>query len=240
MTEMNKFLEKIYKVAEFVTKVYFTNILWVVFAFPFFLSVFALAINLNSNPEIFKENFWQMITLLLILSPITIFPSSSALTHIIRKMVLKKPINSLFKEFFKGFKTNFKNSFLGGLIFSILIFILIYCVWFYGMNSLFMSGISLLFLTTTLGVSFLYTCTIVHQKVGVVEGLKSAIYLVFFNPLQTLIIIIVNFSAIMLSAKYTFLIIFFLGSFLYWNIFIRFKRIINELEKAKNIKKEMT
>lgn len=85
--------------------------------------------------ELFSRKFWKffqvnLLYILFCIPIVTIGPATSAMTQVMRKYVLEKPI-FLFDEFFNAFKKNFKQSFFIGLIDVALIFLFAFSFIFY-------------------------------------------------------------------------------------------------------------
>ena len=235
MISENKFLDKLYTVCQWVTKVYVSNLLWILFSIPVFITIYALAIQLNSNADIFMATFWPCITLIIVISPITLFPSTAALISIVRKWILKKEINSLFMDFVEGYKNNFKNSFKGGVVFAIVSFLLLTSIWLYGQLGTFMSIIlyylCIILLVLTCISSMFYISMIVHTESKWTIALKTSLIISIIYPLETIIMTVVTTSAIMLCMKYTFLAPLIIGTFVTWYGFWRFERLYEKMLK---------
>ncbi len=85
--------------------------------------------------DLFSRKFWKLFQLNLIymlfcLPVVTIGPATAALTHVMRKFILEKPI-FIYSEFFTAFKKNFKQSVILGIVDVALAALVIYSLIFY-------------------------------------------------------------------------------------------------------------
>jgi uncharacterized membrane protein YesL len=108
-----------YRISEWIMRLSVINVLWVLCSIPVF---FLLLAGLTSQSA---DAFVQMIPLLAIVVPFTLFPATSAMFAVARKWVTGEEDVPLLKTFFRGYKENYIQSMVGGIIF-VLIFVIIY------------------------------------------------------------------------------------------------------------------
>jgi uncharacterized membrane protein YesL len=239
-----------YRISEWIMRLSVINVLWVLCSIPVF---FLLLAGLTSQSA---DAFVQMIPLLAIVVPFTLFPATSAMFAVARKWVTGEEDVPLLKTFFRGYKENYIQSMVGGIIF-VLIFVIIYVNYrFYVGQGNTLKLLSIVFIAFTIVVStalFNFFSIMVHLHMKVLQIIKNAILITIGNPINSIMILICNGVIVYISVvKFTFLIPFFMGSimatFTFWQFYRGFQKLqskqqaLEEKERERNeeLEKEKT
>lgn len=113
----------LYRLTEWISRIAFSNILWVLCSAPFLFFVimkFLFYATGQGGPNEQITLNWAMG----ISAPFTVFPATSALFTVVRKWVMGNTDLGTFKVFFGGYKENYKKSMLGGIAYTLLIVIM--------------------------------------------------------------------------------------------------------------------
>jgi uncharacterized membrane protein YesL len=217
-----------YRISEWIMRLSVINVLWVICALPFFL-LGLLLLQAESLDQLVSN-----LILIAIVSPFTLFPSTSAMFSVARKWLTGEEDAPLFKTFFRGYKENFVQSMLGGFLYAIIAVILYTNFKYYGNQAGIFGVLKFLVLTLTalIGVSFFHFFSIVaHLHMKFFQILKNAILISIGHPMRSLSMIICNGVVVYISfAYFTFLIPFFMGSLIAVISFWHFNLIFGKLQ----------
>lgn len=185
------FIGLLYALSEWIMRFSIINLLWVIFNIPIlYIVVTSLFIE-----QI--EVLLLFIILLAILSPILLFPATTALFASVRDWIMKNEgYGELIRSFCHYYKENYKKSLLGGTIFTG-----IWVVWggdlYYFMNQ----NMIMVYIFIILGI-ILYVWTInffavtAHYRVKLFASLKNALFITIGSPM--LMIKVIMSSGIMI------------------------------------------
>lgn len=216
------------------------NVLWVLCSIPVF---FLLLAGLTSQSA---DAFVQMIPILAIVLPFTLFPATSAMFAVARKWVTGEEDVPLLKTFFRGYKENYLQSMVGGIIF-VLIFVIIYVNYrFYVGQGNTLKLLSIFFIAFTFVVStalFNFFSIMVHLHMKVLQIVKNAILITIGNPINSIMLLICNGVIVYFSvAKFQFLIPFFMGSimatFTFWQFYRGFQKLQSKQQALEEKERE--
>src|SRR5690625_4029009 len=143
--EMKGLTGLIYRVSEWIMRVFVINVLWVLCSFP---SSPLMILLFNHMPWENAADMYYMYVLWGLLTPITFFPATTAVFTVVRRWQMGDTDVPLFSTYFRGFKDNFKQSFFGGLLYVILIGLLAINIYFYSfvLDESILSALSFLFI----------------------------------------------------------------------------------------------
>lgn len=225
-----------YRISEWIMRLSVINVLWVICALPFFL----LGLLLLQTESL--DQLISTLILLAIVSPFTLFPSTSAMFAVARKWLTGEDDAPLFKTFFRGYKDNFLQSMLGGILYALIAVVLYTNFKFYGNQAGTFGILKFLVLTLTalIGVSFFHFFSIVtHLHMKFFQILKNAILISIGHPIRSLSMIICNGFIIYISfTTFTFLIPFFMGSLIAVVSFWHFNLIFGKLQTKQQALEE--
>jgi uncharacterized membrane protein YesL len=217
-----------YRISEWIMRLSVINVLWVICALPFFL-LGLLMLQTESLDQLVSN-----LILIAIVSPFTLFPSTSAMFSVARKWMTGEEDAPLFKTFFRGYKENFVQSMIGGIVYALIAVILYTNFNFYGTQAGTFGVLKFLVLTLTalIGVSFFHFFSIVvHLHMKFFQILKNAVLISIGHPIRSLSMIICNGVVIYISfTTFTFLIPFFMGSLIAVISFWHFNLIFGKLQ----------
>jgi uncharacterized membrane protein YesL len=225
-----------YRISEWIMRLSVTNVLWLVTAFPvvfFVLNIFVAQDESQVQASLFA---------IAVLSPFTLFPSTSAMFALARKWVTGDEDVSLLKTFFRSYKENYVQSMIGGILFMIMLGVLFFNFRFYSgqtgyaglLSYLFIALFVLLFLAI-----FNFFCIVVHLHMKTFQVFKNALLITIGQPVRSFLIGISNLAILWISlTKVTFLIPFFMGSLMaivtFWHFNSGFRKIMNKQEALEN------
>ncbi|WP_238323053.1 YesL family protein [Gorillibacterium massiliense] len=229
----------LYRIMEWIMRLAVINVLWIVFALPFFY--FALA-GLVS-PEI--TNLSTVLLPLGILAPFTLLPSSAAMFTIARKWTTGEADVPLWKTFFNGYKENYVKSMLGGIIFIVIGGVLYANYHFYLSSKGMIAYLSILFLVfmVFLGAAMINFLSItVHFHMKLMQVVKNSLLITIGQPINSIFLLVANGVILYISLfKFTFLIPFFMGSLMatvsFWNFHRSFVKIQERVKKNEENEK---
>ncbi|MEY9092766.1 YesL family protein [Paenibacillus sp. RC84] len=228
-----------YRISEWIMRLSAINLLWILCSIPFFF--FALAGLTSGQADIMM----QSLVLMGILAPFTLFPSTAAMFTVARKWVTGDEDVPLFKTFFRGYKENFLQSMIGGIAFVLFALILFVSYRFYaGLDSA-LSLLSYMFLAMgilLIGAFFNFFCIMSHLHMKVFQIIKNAILLTIGNPVTSVMTIIGNVAIVIISFRFSFLLVFFAGSvsatFSFWQFNRSFEKIKRKQEAMEEAERE--
>lgn len=220
-----------YRISEWIMRLSVINILWVICAIPFFLLGLVLLQSQTGDQVV------QTLFLMAVVSPFTIFPSTAAMFTVARKWLTGEEDVPLLKTFFRGYKENFLQSMLGGFIYILLGVILYTNFRFYGSQTGVFGVLRFLVLSLTvvLMISLFHFFSIMtHLHMKLFQIVKNAILITIGNPIRSLSMMVLNVIILYVSfAIFTFLIPFFMGSFIAIVSFWHFNLIFGKLQEKQ-------
>ncbi|ALS21010.1 YesL family protein [Paenibacillus naphthalenovorans] len=220
-----------YRISEWIMRLSVINILWVICAIPFFLLGLVLLQSQTGDQVV------QTLFLMAVVSPFTIFPSTAAMFTVARKWLTGEEDVPLLKTFFRGYKENFLQSMLGGFIYILLGVILYTNFRFYGSQTGVFGVLRFLVLSLTvvLMISLFHFFSIMtHLHMKWFQIVKNAILITIGNPIRSLSMMVLNVIILYVSfAIFTFLIPFFMGSFIAIVSFWHFNLIFGKLQEKQ-------
>ena len=240
----------LYRISEWIMRLSFINILWIVCALPFFY-FFGSGILSVLNGLVPEEELLDFIKswaiLLGVLAPFTFFPSTAAMFTVARKWVTGEADVPLFKTFFKGYKENFKQSLLGGLIYALIIVILVIDYFVYREQISFVAYIFITFLVLVVISLFNFFSMIVHYRMTTFQLIKNAMLLTLGKPVRSFTTLIMSGVVLYVSFfQFQWLLMFFTGSIIaflaYWNfniIYIKLQEQVENMKKSEEVEPEI-
>ncbi|WP_062350628.1 YesL family protein [Bacillus kwashiorkori] len=206
---------------EWITRICFSNIIWLLFNLPIIYFAFNLLVSTNPNQLITNMLF------IIILSPFLFFPSTTALFGITRKWVMGELDIKLIKSFFKYYKENYIRSVIGGLLLTVLwVFLFIDYFYFSTINS------PIFYLFLAVGI-FMLAFTInffsitVHYEVKLFPTLKNCFQLALGRPVHTIGIAAITIITVYISFNLPFLLLLGTGSIIAYSCFKIFNLGLN-------------
>ncbi|KIL38577.1 membrane protein [Gordoniibacillus kamchatkensis] len=238
--EMKGLMGGFYRISEWIMRLSVTNLLWIVCSIPFF---YLLLVGVISGVEVFQ----QSLILMAIVAPFTLFPATAALFTVARKWVTGEGDVPMFKTFFRGYKENYVQSMVGGILYAVIGVILFVNYRFYLTQAGSLKLLSVLFITFAvilIASLFNFFSIIVHLHMKTLQIVKNALLITIGNPIASVSLVVCNGIIVWVStAKFTFLIPFFMGSlmaaFSFWIFHRSFSRLqqkqqeLAEKEQAK-------
>ncbi|WP_372663888.1 YesL family protein [Cohnella sp.] len=228
--EMRGMMGGFYRLSEWIMRLSVTNVLWLLTSFPFWF----IMLNLLSAETV--DQLKQVIILLAIVAPFTLFPATSALFSVARKWVLGDTDVPLIKTFFRSYKHNFKQAMIGGIFYALLFAILIidYQVYLKEITGFQLVAYLFIALMFMLLVSLLHFFSLLsHFHMKTFQLLKNALILTIGRPIRSLIMVLGAAAVIYMSTRFTFLIPFFFGSIIAVYTFYNFNLVIQKMMLLK-------
>jgi len=224
-----------YRISEWIMRLSVTNVLWILTAFPVFLLVLPLFMAGS------EEQVQQIFFLIAVLSPFTLFPSTSAMFALARKWVMGDGDVPLLKTFFRSYKENYLQSMVGGLLFMVLFAILFFNFRFYSGLEGYAGMLAYLFIALTVMTMlamFNFFCIVVHLHMKTLQVVKNALLITIGQPIRSLLIGISSFAVLYISlTQFTFLLPFFTGSLIaivtFWHFYNGFRKIVTKQEELE-------
>lgn len=225
--EMNGLMGGLYRICEWIMRFSVTNVLWVLCAIPVFY--LGLVMLVSETPD----QVVSVMTLMAVLSPFLLFPSTAAMFTVVRKWVLGDVDVPLVKTFFRGYKENYLQSMVGGIIYTLLFYIMYVNYRFYLNMDNGLEALSLVFvvLAVVLAVSVFYFFSIMtHLHMKLLQIIKNSLILTIGRPVTSILIALTNVFIIVVSFRWTFLIPFFMGALIAYMTFFHFNRMFVKLQ----------
>ncbi|WP_066195780.1 YesL family protein [Gracilibacillus timonensis] len=224
--ELGGFIGVIYKISLWITRLTTVNLLWFFFNLPIWFFVYNLLL---------VETVSQLVLtgiIIFILSPLLLFPATTAMFAIVRKWVMGDEINIL-SSFWRYYREEYKKSILGGFVFVFIWTLLAINCYFYlntNENGLFLAFFILLtFILFVISLQFF--SIIVHAQTTLFTALKNAMFFTLGNPILTIELSLISGLFIYISLKeFTFLIPFFTGAIISYFAFSGFYRKYKKLD----------
>jgi uncharacterized membrane protein YesL len=159
--------------------------------------------NLNTIVDLFLLNLlWVIASLPLI----TFFPATAAMFGVVRKRILKKESEGIFKSFFKMFKENSKPSFIISILWSVFaVFLFFDYVYIHPETSVFQL---ILYVVWVIGLVLFSAISIyifpimVHFDLSWKIVIRNAFFFSLMNPVITILILIVGGIGVVLLYIY--------------------------------------
>ncbi|MEK3734297.1 MULTISPECIES: YesL family protein [Paenibacillus] len=244
--EMKGAMGGLYRLTEWITRIAFSNVLWVLCTSPFLFILLTKYLMAVQTPEAHNE---QLLSnwILAILSPFVLFPATAALFTVVRKWVMGNPDVSVFKTFFKGYKENYKHSMIGGIVYTLLFVIMYvdYTVYMTQLEGFQLVGIVMLVLLLVVFVSlFNFFSMTVHYEMKITQILKNSILLTLIRPFRVFstlagsaVLIYIGFQMPVLFMFFLFCLIALLAFF---NFYATFMKMQEQQEKMRLAEEENT
>lgn len=220
-----------YVIAEWISRISITNLLWNVLAAPFMFAILFPLFVLNVGIDPNAGNTMSLLTtgglIAAVLAPFLFFPATAAMFACARKWVLGEEDVPIFKTFFKAYKQNYLQSMIAGLFYVVILVVLIIdYVYFTKMTSkyeflgyFFIVGISIVVMAMLYFFSY-----VVHLRLSTFQIIKNSFLLIAARPFRSLFFSLLSAVIVYISlssAQLMFLMIFFSGSIValisYWN-----------------------
>lgn len=235
--EMRGMMGGFYKISEWIMRLSVTNVLWIVFALPFWFVLLVGFLGLQNVPENeIAGTLVQTVILLAVLSPFTFFPATSAMFSVARKWVTGDADVPLFRTFFHSYKQNFKQAMLGGILYSAIIAVLIidYRVYLTRIDNLQLVAYLFIALLLLLVVSLHHFFSLLsHFHMKTFQLLKNALVLTIGRPIRSVLMSVGTIAIVMISTRFTFLFPFFFGSLIAVFTFYNFNIIMQKMMALK-------
>ncbi|MCM3443669.1 YesL family protein [Metabacillus halosaccharovorans] len=201
-------------IAEGIMRFAGANLLWIIFNLP--MIIVGLKLLTIENPG----GLFQVMTVLLILTPFIFFPATSALFGLVRKYKLRQDI-SIVKTFWNMYRENYLKSMIGGFIIVILGTVVIVDYYMIvSITNFTLQALFILLVSLILVIILNFFSLVVHIELKTISILKQACLITFARPFQTIQIAIVAWGIIFVSFNiFTFLIPFFFGSLIAYHSF---------------------
>ncbi|WP_051620341.1 YesL family protein [Paenibacillus sp. UNC451MF] len=221
-----------YRISEWIMRLSVINVLWALCSLPVFIAGMMGLMSLQFDESL--ASLYQMLIIIGILSPFTLFPATAAMFSVARKWLTGEEDVPLFKTYFRGYKDNYKQAMLGGLVYLVFGIIIAVNFYFYNMETGNLSLLKYLVLTLTvlLSVSLFHFFSILsHLHMKLFQIIKNAVLISIGHPVRSISMIVLNGVVIYFSfAKFTFLIPFFMGSIIAVISFWHFNHIFGQLQ----------
>lgn len=182
---------KLYQLCHWVMKLLIVNLIWIGFNFP--VVYLALAtLDVRTIDELYLILF-TMIALL----PFILFPATAAMFALVRRAVIHRIQDQLFRTFWRFYRQNYLQSMTGGIIFTI-----IWGIWLVNyqlLNAEIGSGLFYIYLLLTvflLAFTSYFVADIVHVHLNVWSSLKKACMISLAFPHYTIASIGVSTAAL--------------------------------------------
>lgn len=188
---------------------------------------------LNTTVDLFLLNLLWVITMLPL---ITFFPATAALFGVVRRRVLQKETEGIFKSFFQLFKANFKQSFVISIIWSALALFLYFDYRIIDPSS--SVGQLILYIILVIGILLFSSISIylfpimVHFELSWKHVIRNAFLFSLMNPVLTILLLIIVTAATALFYLYP-ATIFIIGSFEAYAVYYLCQLWFNQLLNMK-------
>jgi uncharacterized membrane protein YesL len=189
--------------------------------------------TLNTMVDLFLLNLIWVITMLPL---ITFFPATAALFGVVRRRILQKESEGIFKSFFQLFKENCKQSFVISIIWSALALFLYLDYRIIDPSS--SGGQLILYSILVIGIVLFSSITIylfpimVHFELNWKQVIRNAFLFSLMNPVLTILLLIIAAAATALFYFYP-ATIFIIGSFAAYAVYYLCQLWFNQLLNMK-------
>lgn len=224
-----------YRISEWIMRFAAINLLWLFCSLP----VLYLGLTLLVNPDLNLDFFKSWVLLVGIVSPFTLVPASAAMFSVARKWVTGDPDVPLWRSYWRGYKENYLQSMLGGLIFLGLGVLLVINFFFYrGQTGIYqvVSIIFIVLMVMVLAAFINFLCVTTHLHMKLMQIIKNSLLMTIGQPFNTLSLLLLNAAIVYISFRYTFLIVFFMGSLMATASFWSFHRGFTKIQTKYGVK----
>lgn len=218
----------LYTITDWIARLSMINIIWIIVNLPLIV-ILILMILSPSNQVILI-----LVIPLAVLLPLLFFPGTTATFAMVRDWIMNKNHPSFSKEFLRHLKNNYKSSAMSGIVLT--------CIWIvwaidYYYFRLHYDVLGIIFIIIgfmLFAYTIIFFCLSVHYDMSKRELFKNAFFVTVGSPLLLIGILVVNFSIILISTRFLFLLPFFTISISIFFSFYAFYRFT--LKVAKNSK----
>lgn len=204
--QMNGIVGGFYKISEWIMKLAYLNLLWLMFTILGLL-IFGL------------------------------FPATSAMMTVIRKLIMGETDIPVFKTFFTSYKKEFMKSNVIGLIMVVIGYFLYVDLSIVreanGVLSLLYFPLVMIFLGYLLTLFYVFPI-IVHYDTKIIQAIRNSFLIMLMNPISTILMVIGSTSIYFLMTTIPGLIPFFCGSLfsfvIMWSALLAFSKIEKKQE----------
>ena len=217
-----------YRISEWIMRLSAINLLWLISSFPIIYLFFVLLMA----PELDTEFIKQWFMMVAIVAPFSIVPASAAMFSVARKWVTGDPDVPLWKSYWRGYKENYLQSMLGGIVFLAIGFLLVINFYFYRGQTGIYQAVSIVFivLMIVLAAAFLnFLCVMTHLHMKLFQIVKNSMLMTIGQPLNSISLLVLNAAILYISFRFSFLVVFFMGSLMaaasFWNFHRGFTKI---------------
>lgn len=232
----------IYKLTEWITRIAYSNILWIICSSPFLLVL--LLKFMMFQTEATANDHVLLNWVMGILAPFTLFPAISALFNVVRKWVMGDSDVPILRTFFKGYKDNYKQSMIGGIFYTLLFVIMWvdYKVYMTMDNLQLVGGVMLLLLFVLLVSMFNFFSMVVHYHMGILTIIKNAVLLTVIRPFRMIATVLGTGLLLYISSMYPVVIIFFsitiIALWAFFNFHGSFLKMQEQAERLRLLEEE--
>lgn len=247
--EMRGMMGGFYRMSEWIMRLSAVNLMWVLCSIPvLFLIYLQLVVMTEVSNQPGFEQFTlydivlsPLVLIMAVIAPFTFFPGTAALFSMTRKWIMGDTDIKLIRSFFGFFKANFKQAMMGGFFFGIAFIILLINLQFYFEQTTWMANLYLVFIVFLLvmvGVMFNFFCYLAHFEMPFWQMLRNSLLFTIARLFNTVTIIVMNGLILYISLfKFTFLIPFFMVSFMgiitFWSFYRSILRIQEKVERQE-------
>lgn len=232
----------IYKLTEWITRIAYTNILWLVCSSPFLLVL--LLKFLMFQQEASANDHVLLNWVLGILAPFTLFPAISALFAVVRKWIMGDTEVPILRTFFRGYKDNYRQSMIGGIFYTLLFVIMWvdYKVYMTMDNLQLVGGVMLLLLIILFVSMFNFFSMVVHYHMGIFLIIKNAILLTVIRPFRMIATVLGSGLLLYVATLYPVVILFFIITLIalwsFFNFYGSFLKMQDQAERLRLLEEE--
>lgn len=236
--EMRGLMGGLYRISEWIMRLSFINILWLVFSLPFVIISFMQVLVMGTMDEPPLRNVYDLISWMLIplvLAPFTIFPATSAMFAVARKWVMGDEDVPLFRTFFQNYKSTYKKAMIGGLVLCFMLVVILVNLQFYSEQTSFLAGLRYLFiaLLAILAATIInFMAFLSHFEMKLLMLLRNSVFFTIGRPLTSLYLLVSCGAIVYFSFfRFQFLIPFFMGSLMAVCSFWGFYRVVRKIQE---------
>ncbi|WP_438349767.1 YesL family protein [Paenibacillus sp. FA6] len=227
----------IYKLTEWITRIAYTNILWLICSSPFVLVLILKFMLFQTQATADDQLLLNWV--LGILAPFILFPAISALYAVIRKWVMGDADVPVFRTFFSGYKENYKQSMIGGIFYTLLFVVMWvdYKVYMTMDNLQLVGGVMLLLLLILFVSMFNFFSMVVHYHLGIFMIIKNAILLTIIRPFRMISTVLGCGLLLYIASLYPVLVFFFIITLIaLWSFFNFYGSFLKMQEQAERLR----
>lgn len=235
-----------YRFSEWVMRFSAINLLWIISSSPVLAALWIFSAWTAQIDDFARYlGWWLVLGFVCILNAFTFVPASSAMFAVARKWVMGDVDVPLWRTYWKSYKANYKQSLFGGLLFSLFLGIFLFNIHYYSnvgnvLNSLALTFIVMIVLLFAAFLNFLSIMS--HLHMSTFQIVKNSFLITIGQPINTLILLVLNAGIVYISILYNFLIVFFMGSVMamisFWNFYRGFTKIQARFKKSEEDEEE--